>query len=95
MIAIAYWSDAAAHARWCATPVIDAWWRSDDRLNEGLGYFREIASPRVEHFETMLNTPDRFEGVGVVMGEVSGETAGARLLGVRCATASRSRRPMR
>ena len=32
-----------------------------------------IASPRVEHYETMFNTPDRFEGVGVVMGELSGE----------------------
>lgn len=73
MIAIAYWSDPAAYARWCATPAIDAWWRSDERLREGLGYFREIASPRVEHFETMFNTPDRFEGVGVVMGGVSGE----------------------
>lgn len=73
MVAIAYWHDAAAYARWCATPEVDAWWRSEERLSEGLGYFREIASPRVEHFETMFNTPDRFEGVGVVMGELSGE----------------------
>lgn len=73
MIAIAYWNDPASFARWCATPQIAAWWRSSERLTDGLGYFREIASPRVEHYETMFNTPDRFEGVGVVMGGVSGE----------------------
>jgi aldoxime dehydratase len=73
MIAIAYWNDPAAHARWCATPAVDAWWRSEERLTEGLGYFREIASPRVAHYETMFNTPDRFEGVGVVMGGLSGQ----------------------
>lgn len=73
MIAIAYWDDPAAHARWCSAPGIDAWWRSDERLTDGLGYFREIVSPRAAHFETMFNTPDRLEGVGVVMGGVSGE----------------------
>jgi aldoxime dehydratase len=73
MVAIAYWSDPAAHARWCAAPEVDAWWRSDERLADGLGYFREIVAPRAEHFETMFNTPDRLEGVGVVMGGVSGE----------------------
>ncbi len=71
MIAIAYWDDPAAHARWSATPQVDAWWQADERLHEGLGYFREIVSPRVEHYETLFNTPDRFEGVGVVMGGLS------------------------
>ena len=73
MVAIAYWNDPAAHARWCTAPEVDAWWRSDERLADGLGYFREIVAPRAEHFETMFNTPDRLEGVGVVMGGVSGE----------------------
>ena len=73
MIAIAYWDDPAAHARWCVTPEIDGWWRSAERLSDGLGYFREIVSPRAEHFETMFNTPDRLEGVGAIMGGVSGE----------------------
>lgn len=73
MIAIAYWTDPAAFARWSATPEIDGWWQSDERLHEGLGYFREIVSPRVQHFETMFNTPDRLEGIGVAMGGVSGE----------------------
>lgn len=73
MIAIAYWSDPASFARWQATPEIALWWNSDERLGEGLGYFREVASPHVEHFETMFNTPDRLEGAGVVMGSVSGD----------------------
>ena len=51
-------------------PAVDAWWSAPDRLSEGLGYFREIVSPRVEHFETMFNTPDRLEGVGVAMGRI-------------------------
>lgn len=73
MIAIAYWNDPAAFARWNATSEIDTWWNSAERLQDGLGYFREIASPRIEHYETMFNTPDRLEGVGVVMGSVSGD----------------------
>jgi aldoxime dehydratase len=71
MIAIAYWTDPAAFERWKATPAVDAWWNAPERLAEGLGYFREIASPRMEHFETMFNTPDRLEGVGVAMGTIS------------------------
>lgn len=73
MLAIAYWNDEAAYARWSAASEIDGWWASDERLTDGLGYFREIASPRVAHFETMFNTTDRFEGVGVVMGGLSGQ----------------------
>jgi aldoxime dehydratase len=71
MIAIAYWSDPPSFERWRATPAFDSWWKSEERLHEGVGYFQEIASPRIEHYETMFNTPDRLEGVGVVMGGVS------------------------
>src|SRR5205814_8612568 len=73
MVAIAYWSDPATFAAWRSKPKIDAWWRSEERLHEGLGYFREIALPRFEHFETLFNTPDHLDGVGVVMGSVSEE----------------------
>ena len=73
MIAIAYWTDPAAYERWKAAPAVDGWWSAPERLTEGLGYFREIASPRTEHFETMFNTPDRLEGVGVVMGRIGDE----------------------
>jgi aldoxime dehydratase len=72
-IAIAYWSDPAAFTRWRTHSENDAWWRADDRLHEGIGFFREIVSPRVEHFETLYNTVDRLEGVGAIMGGVSQE----------------------
>jgi aldoxime dehydratase len=71
MIAIAYWSDAERFARWHSDAQNETWWRDDERLNEGLGYFREIASPRVEHYESLFSTPDRLEGIGVVMGGIS------------------------
>ncbi|MBT2324400.1 phenylacetaldoxime dehydratase family protein [Variovorax paradoxus] len=73
MIAIAYWDDPAAFARWRSSAKVDAWWSSDERLHDGIGYFREIVSPRVEHYETMFNTPDRLEGVGIAMGSISGD----------------------
>ncbi len=73
MLAVAYWDDPAVFARWRALPVVDAWWANDERLQDGVGYFREIVSPRVEHYETMFNTPDRLEGIGVAMGGMSGD----------------------
>ncbi|OUM01163.1 phenylacetaldoxime dehydratase family protein [Variovorax sp. JS1663] len=73
MIAIAYWDDPQRFERWSATPGIDAWWQSDERLSDGIGYFREIALPRSERYETLFNTPDRLEGIGVVMGGVSSD----------------------
>jgi aldoxime dehydratase len=72
-VAIAYWSDRAAFARWWSNSGLGAWWQADDRLHDGLGYFREIASPRVQHYETLFNTPDRLEGIGTIMGGISDE----------------------
>jgi aldoxime dehydratase len=71
MLVTAYWDDPSQFARWRTQPGVDGWWESQDRLNEGIGYFREIVSPRVEQFGTMFNTPDRLEGVGVAMGGLS------------------------
>ncbi|MEJ7686971.1 MAG: phenylacetaldoxime dehydratase family protein [Variovorax sp.] len=73
MLAIAYWDDPAVFTRWRDLSTVDAWWTSDERLQDGIGYFREIVSPRVEHYETMFNTPDRLEGIGVAMGAMSGD----------------------
>lgn len=71
MIAIAYWSDPEAFAAWQATPEVANWWDDPARLTEGLGYFRELLTPHMAHYETMFNTPDRLEGIGVVMGGIS------------------------
>ncbi len=41
---------------------------SDDRLNDGVGYFREILSPRMEQFETIFTAPGPLEGVSILLG---------------------------
>lgn len=70
-MAIAYWGDPAAFARWQdAAPVRD-WWQADARLSDGLGYFREILAPRVDQFETLYAFRDALPGVGAVMDRVS------------------------
>ncbi|WP_042268893.1 aliphatic aldoxime dehydratase [Paraburkholderia heleia] len=73
LIAVAYWRDPAAHHRWLASPSVSEWWNSDERLKDGIGYFREIAAPRAEQFETLYAFTDNFPGVGAIMDGVSGE----------------------
>ena len=70
-LAIAYWSDPAVFAHWQASASVRDWWESAARLNDGVGYFREILTPRVEHFETLFSAPDRLEGVGILIGNRS------------------------
>lgn len=72
MMAIAYWDDPEKHQRWNESPAIAGWWNSDDRLKDGIGYFREILSPRMEQFETIYGAKE-LEGVGVVMGSMSSD----------------------
>lgn len=72
-MAIAYWSEPDAFARWKAHPSVDDWWQSDARLSDGLGHFREILAPRAEQFETLYAFKDRLPGVGAVMGHISDE----------------------
>lgn len=72
-LAIAYWGDPAQFARWQASAAVVDWWESDARLDDGLGYFREILTPRVEHFETLFSAPDRLEGAGILVGNRSAE----------------------
>jgi aldoxime dehydratase len=71
MIAIAYWRSPAAFGRWRDSSAVANWWNDPARLTDGVGYFREILSPRTEHFETMFNTPDDAEGIGRVMDGMS------------------------
>ena len=72
MVATAYWDDPAQFKRWEAQAEIAGWWLSDERLSDGVGYFREIILPKVERFETLLAFPEGMEGVAVMMGERSG-----------------------
>lgn len=78
LMAVAYWTDPAAHSRWLSSDGVKGWWDSEERLDEGLGYFREIIAPRVDQFETLYAFTEEFPGVGGVMGEggVTGEVSG-------------------
>lgn len=72
-IAVAYWGDTQQFSRWIDNPQNQAWWNADERLRDGVGYFREILSPRDVQYETAYSSPNHLEGVGVVMGGMSGE----------------------
>ncbi|MCV9880237.1 aliphatic aldoxime dehydratase [Brenneria izbisi] len=68
-----YWKDPASHCRWLRSPAVTGWWAADERLNEGLGYFREIVAPCAEQFETLYAFRDNLPGVGAVMDGISDE----------------------
>jgi aldoxime dehydratase len=66
-----YWSDPQAYGQWERS--VAGWWDSDERLQMPVGWFREIATPRAERFETLFSTPDRPEGVARLAESMSGE----------------------
>lgn len=70
-IVVGYWRDPAAYCRWMRSPQVDGWWSSDDRLGEGLGYFREVVAPRAEQFETLYAFKEALPGVGAIMDGIS------------------------
>jgi len=69
LIAIAYWRDASPFEAWRRRPDIDGWWNDDARLGDGVGYFREILSPRAAHFETLFSNPESLSGIGAALGQ--------------------------
>ena len=73
LVFIAYWSDPIELERWLALPELMQWWAGEDRVNDGVGWFREIICPGIDRFETLFSTPDSFEGVGVLAKAMSGE----------------------
>ncbi|KAB2812503.1 phenylacetaldoxime dehydratase family protein [Pimelobacter simplex] len=73
LMVLAYWADPAAYCRWLRSDEVAGWWASDERLTEGLGYFREIVAPRVEQLETLYAFTEDFPGVGTLMPQASGE----------------------
>lgn len=71
-IAVAYWTDPDAYEKWNDSPAVSQWWLSDDRLGDGVGYFREVFRPRIEQFETIFtHEHGPFEGVSGLLGEMS------------------------
>jgi aldoxime dehydratase len=73
LMVLAYWADPAAYCRWLRSEEVAGWWASPDRLDEGLGYFREITAPRVEQLETLYAFTEDLPGVGRLMPTASGE----------------------
>lgn len=72
LIAVAYWDEPAIYQRWSSSPQVTSWWASDDRLKEGVGYFREVLSPRMEQFETIFtHEHGPLEGVSILLGSMS------------------------
>ena len=69
-VAMAFWSDPARQARWQGGHV-EAWWGKREREHDGLGYFQEILSPRIERYETLLSDSDRAEGAGTILGGIT------------------------
>lgn len=90
LIAVAYWSDPVSYRRWESH--VGSWWTSEERLDEELGYFREIVAPRVEQLETLYESTDDLPGVGAVLGSHSGEVD-EHGYWARSAIASRCRKP--
>jgi len=73
LMIVGYWKDPATYCRWLRTPEVIEWWSSEDRVSDGLGYFREIVAPRAEQFETLYGFRDELPGVGAVMDSISDE----------------------
>ncbi len=73
LIAVGYWRDQETYARWLAAPQVQQWWQSDERLSEGLGYFREVVCPRADQFETLYAFTEQLPGVGAIMDGISGD----------------------
>ncbi|SDI65862.1 aldoxime dehydratase [Pseudomonas flavescens] len=72
-IVVGYWRDPAAYCRWLRSPGVEGWWSADQRLHEGLGYFREVFAPRASQFETLYAFKDDLPGVGAILDGISDE----------------------
>ncbi|MGQ5290878.1 aliphatic aldoxime dehydratase [Pectobacterium actinidiae] len=73
LMIVGYWRDPAAYCRWLRRPEVSEWWAADVRLQEGIGYFREVTLPDAKQFETLYAFRDSLPGVGGVMESVSDE----------------------
>jgi aldoxime dehydratase len=66
LMLIAYWDDAPRFNAWLTSPVLAHWWDDPARIEEGIGYFREILIPRMTHLETLVSSQAQLEGVAVL-----------------------------
>ncbi|RMF09774.1 MAG: phenylacetaldoxime dehydratase family protein [Alphaproteobacteria bacterium] len=66
---VLYWTDPASYRRWESER--SHWWLSDDRLHEGVGYWREVFAPPMDHLETLISSHEPI-GLAEAMTEVRG-----------------------
>lgn len=67
---VAYWRDGN-YQRWWGNDRVSAWWQSDDRLNEAVGYWREHYDMPIERLETLHSSP-RTHGVARLAPDLEG-----------------------
>lgn len=67
---IAYWSRQGYEAWWQQHDA-RAWWESPERVDEGVGYWREIVTIPLDHLETLHSTPVA-HGIGELTEDLEG-----------------------
>lgn len=67
---IAYWRNSV-YQQWLKSKNTASWWASDDRLNEGVGYWREIITMPFDRLET-LNSSTQPHGVSAIADKLEG-----------------------
>jgi len=67
---IAYWQREEYQA-WWQQDSAHAWWTSEDRVNDGVGYWREVVTIPLNHLETLHSTPIT-HGIGELTDDVKG-----------------------
>lgn len=57
-IVVAYWTDAAAHARWRQDSGFRQWFEAEERLDEPVGHWCETISVPYDRHETIYSAPN-------------------------------------
>jgi len=70
-IVVSYWRNPGSYCRWLRSPSVREWWEDDQRLQDDLGYFREVIAPRDEQYETLYAFQEDLPGVGALMEHIS------------------------
>ncbi|WP_409160463.1 phenylacetaldoxime dehydratase family protein [Pectobacterium sp. B2J-2] len=72
-IVVGYWNDPKDFCAWLNATRVKQFWQPESLLGRGLGFFREIISPRAEQFETLYAFKEQLPGVGALMNAISGD----------------------
>ncbi|SNR90106.1 aldoxime dehydratase [Methylobacillus rhizosphaerae] len=67
-----FWDSVMAYQHWCASDLVQGWWESNQREEDGVGYFKEVFMPKIDFFETHYATPE-FQSLGNLADAMSGE----------------------